>query len=81
MLKSAVVSVDEPNWNLMMKNIYDTGAYQLSNDDFRFNIFYNEASPLNYIKPVEGTSFPIFNGGTIDTSDDTQIQETPLLDF
>ena len=25
-------------------------AYQLSMDDFRLNIYYNDPSPLNYIK-------------------------------
>ena len=29
MLKSAVTNVDEPIWDLMMKNIYDTGAFQV----------------------------------------------------
>ena len=57
MLKSAVTAVEQPIWDLMMKNIYDTGAFQLSQEDFRLNIFYTEASPLNYITPVDGTSF------------------------
>jgi cell surface protein SprA len=43
----------------MMKNIYQIpGAYQLDQQDFRFNILYTDPSPLNYITPVEGTSFP-----------------------
>ena len=73
MLKSAVTNVDEPIWDLMMKNIYDTGAFQLSQDDFRLNIFYTETSPLNYITPVEGTPFP-----TPGPNEDP-LQETPLL--
>ncbi|OIQ29421.1 MAG: cell surface protein SprA [Bacteroidetes bacterium MedPE-SWsnd-G2] len=80
MLKSAVTSVDQPIWDLMMKNIYDTGAYQLSQDEFRLNIFYTEASPLNYITPEDGTSFPIFdNNSPFDPTDDTEISETPLI--
>ena len=80
MLKSAVTAVDRPIWNLMMKNIYATGAFQLNPDDFRLNIFYTEASPLNYITPVEGTSFPPFNNPTsIGQPIETEIQETPLL--
>lgn len=71
MLKSPVTNVDQPVWDLMMKNIYDTGAYQLDREDFVFNIFYNEASPLNFITPVDGTPFPDFNGNPI--------QETTLL--
>ncbi len=80
MLKSAVTSVEQPIWDLMMKNIYDTGAFQLSQEDFRLNIFYTEASPVNYIKPVEGTPFPPFNNNTpTNTADDTEINETPLI--
>lgn len=79
MLKSAVTSVDQPIWDLMMKNIYDTGAYQLSPEDFKLNIFYTESSPLNYIKPVEGTTFPPFDNNTPNNSDDTEISETPLI--
>ena len=71
MLKSSITSVELPIWDLMMKNIYDTGAYQLSQEDFKLNIFYTESSPVNYITPVEGTTFPSFNGEAI--------QDTPLL--
>ncbi|MBC3756890.1 cell surface protein SprA [Hyunsoonleella sp. SJ7] len=80
MLKSSVTNVRQPIWDLMMKNIYDTGAFNLSQEDFRLNIFYNEASPLNFIKPVEGSSFPIFDNHTPgDPNDDREIVETPLL--
>lgn len=79
MLKSAITSVNQPIWDLMMKNIYDTGAYQLSQEDFKLNIFYTEAAPLNYIKPVEGTTFPPYDNNTPDPSDDTSITETPLI--
>ena len=79
MLKSAVTSVDQPIWGLMMKNIYNTGAFQISQEDFRLNIFYTEASALNYIRPVDGTSFPPFTANTPSTGDDTAIEETPLI--
>ncbi|MFC0603825.1 cell surface protein SprA [Winogradskyella pulchriflava] len=79
MLKSAVTSVEQPIWDLMMKNIYDTGAFQLSQEDFRLNIFYTEASALNYIRPVENTTFPPFDNNTPFTGDDTEISETPLI--
>lgn len=79
MLKSSITNVNQPMWDLMMKNIYDSGAYQLSQEDFKLNIFYTESSALNYIKPVEGTSFPLYDNNTSDPSDDTQITETPLI--
>ncbi len=73
MLKSSITNVNQPVWDLMMKNIYDTGAYNLSSDDFKLNIFYNEASPLNYITPVGTTAFPA--PGT----NEDPLNETPLL--
>jgi cell surface protein SprA len=80
MLKSPITDVNEPIWDLMMKNIYDTGAFQLDQDDFRLNIFYTETSPLNYIVPVDGTIFPEFlNNTPFDTSDDSEIQDVPLI--
>ncbi len=80
LLKSSITNVTQPIWDLMMKNIYDTGAYNLSSEDFKLNIFYNEASPLNYITPVDGTTFPVFDNLTpSNTNDDREISETPLL--
>lgn len=79
LIKSPITSTTQPVWDLMMKNIYDTGAYQLSQEDFRLNIFYTETSPLNYITPVDGTTFPPFDANTPTTADDSQIEETPLI--
>ena len=73
MLKSAVTNVKLPIWDLMMKNIYNTGAYQLSKDDFKLNIFYNETSALNFITPVGTTAFPA------PTATNDPIEETPLI--
>ncbi|MBF6609185.1 MAG: cell surface protein SprA [Flavobacterium sp.] len=73
MLKSNLTNVNDPVWNLMMKNIYQIpGAYQLEQEDFRFNILYTDPSPLNYIEPVGSTPFP--SGPFADP-----VAETPLL--
>ena len=53
LLKSNITNVDDPIWDLMMKNIYATGAFQLSQEDFRLNILYSDPTPRNYITPVE----------------------------
>ena len=59
LLKSNITNVDEPLWDIMMKNIYALGAFQLEPEDFRLNIFYTDPSPLNYIVPATGTpEFP-----------------------
>jgi len=42
MLKSTSARPTLPIWDLMMKNIYSLGAYQLSNEDFRLDIYYND---------------------------------------
>ncbi|MUP44514.1 cell surface protein SprA [Gramella sp. BOM4] len=67
LLKSTIINVNEPVWDLMMKNIYSLGAYQLEREDFRMNILYTDPQPLNYIKPVDGTTLP------------PDVSETPLL--
>ena len=84
MLKSAVTAVEQPIWDLMMKNIYDTGAFQLEQQDFRLNIFYTEASQLNYITPAEVNGvivpFPqLYDNNTSFPADDTEIEDTPLI--
>ena len=64
----------------MIKKFYDNGAFKLGQEDFRLNIFYTEASPVNYIRPVDGTTFPLYNNNTpLNPNDDTEIQETPLI--
>jgi len=74
MLKSNLTNVENPVWNLMMKNIYQIpGAYQVKQENFRFNILYTDPSPLNYITPVSGTSFPL------NPSPENVVTDTPLL--
>ncbi len=58
MLKSTLTSVDEPVWDLMMKNMYKIPGMRISSEGFRFNILYTDPSPLNYIKPVGSTPLP-----------------------
>ncbi|MCI4442841.1 MAG: cell surface protein SprA [Lentimicrobium sp.] len=74
MLKSNLTNVKNPVWNLMMKNIYQIpGAYQLKQENFRFNILYTDPSPLNYITPATGSSFPP------NPTPGNEVAETPLL--
>ena len=58
MLKSSLTDVRQPVWNLMMKNIYNTGAFQLEQEDFRLNILYSDPSPINYLSPVDASIWP-----------------------
>ncbi|KGO96573.1 T9SS outer membrane translocon Sov/SprA [Flavobacterium enshiense] len=85
MLKSNLNNIDQPVWDIMMKNIYQIpGAYQLSQEDFRFNILYTDPSPLNYITPAPAGGItqpaiplPVDNPATINV--DEAVAETPLL--
>ena len=40
LLKSTMTDVSQPIWNLMMKNVYGLGAYQVNREDFVLDIFY-----------------------------------------
>jgi cell surface protein SprA len=97
MLKSNLTNVNDPVWNLMMKNIYQIpGAFQLEQEDFRFNILYTDPSPLNYITPVGTTPFPpsppnapvaetpllkVFNMDRLNSSNDPQVNGDGFFDF
>lgn len=41
LLKSTSLNVNNPLWTLMMKNVYNIGAYQVNQQDFMLNIFYS----------------------------------------
>ena len=58
MLKSNITDVRQPIWDLMMKNIYNTGAFQLSEENFRLNILYSDPSPINYLTPIDKSVWP-----------------------
>jgi len=42
MLKSTVQRTDVPTWDLMMKNIYSLGAFQINRQDFTLDIYYED---------------------------------------
>ena len=52
LLKSTVLDVNEPNWNLLMKNVYSLGAYQINQQDFILDILYENpelGAPVNFL--------------------------------
>lgn len=51
MLKATTQRVDLPTWDLMMKNIYSTGAYQADPNEFYLDIYYEdpESTPRPYL--------------------------------
>ena len=63
LLKGTTVNTSMPIWNLMMKNVYNMRAYQVSENDFMLNIFYNgnsNSTPMGYFtegpEEVKGVS-------------------------
>ncbi len=61
LLKGTTVNTKMPIWNLMMKNVYNIRAFQISPNDFMLNIFYNgnsSSTPYGYFTEgsVKGVS-------------------------
>ena len=42
LLKSSTQRVDLPSWDLMMKNVYGIGAFQVGQEDFKLDVFYDD---------------------------------------
>ncbi len=68
MLKSTNVSPRKDNllWDLMMKNVYAMGGYQIKQDKFRLDIFYNN--------PTTGTDLPILPESGLPTTGKSLVQ-------
>jgi cell surface protein SprA len=58
LLKASLTNVRLPLWDLMMKNVYSMGAYQVNPQDFILNIWYND--------PVEGIDMPFIPQNGVD---------------
>ena len=56
LLKSNITRVEDPIWDLMMKNIYATGAFAISESDFEFQLLYSDPSPRNFLTPADATT-------------------------
>lgn len=56
LIKGTSLSPQMPTWDLMMKNIYNLGAYDLSAEDFEFQVVYKEENTgafVNYLPEGE----------------------------
>ncbi len=52
MLKSTILNVKAPVWDLMMKNVYSLNAFQVNQEDFRLEIYYRDdesGTPIPYL--------------------------------
>jgi len=59
LLKSTTLNTKVPIWNLMMKNVYAIGAYQVQKQDFILNILYSgnqNGVPTSYLTEAGNAS-------------------------
>jgi cell surface protein SprA len=63
LLKGTTPNVTLPIWDLMMKNIYSIGAVQLDGQDFRLDIFYDDAGngPKRFLPTSNLVGKPLLN--------------------
>lgn len=52
LIKGTTLSPGLPTWDLMMKNVYNLNAYQLTSQDFIFNVMYMNDSTGTYINYI-----------------------------
>ncbi len=70
MLKGTTPSPKYPSWDLMMKNVYAIGAYQVNRSGFILNVLYRDDKtgiPVNYLSVTDTTAMS------------ANVQEKPLL--
>lgn len=62
MLKSVVIDSHVPDWNLMMKNIYSLGTYQISPTNFKFQVVYDDTKTGAYLNYLPEPQIPGMDG-------------------
>lgn len=77
MLKGTTISTKLPTWDLMMKNVYNLGAYQIQKQRFKLNVKYlsdTSGIAINYL-PVPGLNnqslLQVMNVDRIDSNNDS----------
>ena len=70
MIKSQELNTNIPMWDLMMKNVYSLGAYQVSREGFELGIWYLDRErgiELNYIPDGKIDNTPLLQVMGLDT--------------
>lgn len=55
LLRGTTINTQLPTWDLMMKNVYSLGAFNISRENFFFNVFY--------LNPATGIQIPFLPEG------------------
>lgn len=75
MLKGTTTSPQMPAWDLMMKNIYSLGAYQIQKNNFKLNVKYlsdTTGTELNFIPEGNISGKPLLQVLNLDRLDANQ---------
>lgn len=80
LLKSSALNTKMPMWDLMMKNVYAIGAYQVERNNFVFNVLYSgdrNGVPTGYFMegPAEVQGVPLIHLLGLDNLD---MQNNPI---
>lgn len=72
LLKATITNPRIPLWDLMMKNVYSLGAFQVNREDFRLDLIYNNPATgvdINYIPRPPLDQIPIIQALGLDRLD------------
>src|SRR5690606_6170811 len=72
LLKATITDPRQPLWDLMMKNVYSLGAFQVNPQDFRLELLYNNPTTgvdLNYIPRPPIDQIPLLQALGLDRLD------------
>jgi len=85
LLKGSVTGPSVDNWDLMMKNVYNIGGFQISSEDFMLDVLYEDdktGMPINYISEGGIAGKNLLSVMNLDTiSQDKQPYADGLFDF
>ncbi len=85
LLKGTQSNPDYHNWDLMMKNVYSIGAYQVSSDDFVLDVLYQDdrtGAPIPYLSEGELKGQSLISVLNLDNlSSDLQPYSDGMFDF
>ena len=72
LLKATITNPRIPLWDLMMKNVYSLGAFQVNRENFRLDLIYNNPTTgvdINYIPRTPLDQIPILQSVGMDRLD------------
>lgn len=72
LLKATITDPRLPMWDLMMKNVYSLGAFQVNRENFRLDLIYNNPTTgvdINYIPRAPLDQIPLLQALALDRLD------------